>query len=302
VVARTQQPELEPRGSLLESLHKLGFSQYEARCYVGLLNQEPQTGYSVAKATGVPQPKVYEALRKLVGRGAAYEIAGDPVRFVPVAPARLLDQLEAEVSSQFSAARQAAATLVDVEPARFDLLKQLSGRDAVIDAAVSLIREAGSRVYASAGVAELADVEGPLRAAADRGTDIVVLCFGQMPFDDPRLRVYRHASTDGVLFRHHQAKHLAVIADSRATVWGLAVDGRQWTAIQTENELVIAALKGFIRHDIDLQQVFADFGPDLVRRYGQGLEGLERYRQQPARTADELSGAAGTGGRSRRTS
>ena len=43
------------RDDLVQLLHELGFSQYEARCYVGLLGQEPQTGYSVAKATGVPQ-------------------------------------------------------------------------------------------------------------------------------------------------------------------------------------------------------------------------------------------------------
>jgi len=290
VATRSAKIDTEPRTALLESLHQLGFSQYEARCYVGLLNHEPQTGYGVAKSTGVPQPKVYEALRKLVARGAAYEVKGDPVRFVPVAPARLLDSLEAAVAGQLSAARQAAASLVEPEPAQFDLLSQLSGRRAVVTAAASLIGGAQARVYISAGEAELADVEEPLRAAADRGTDIVVLCFGQLPFDDHRFRVYRHASTDGAVFRHHQARHLAVIADSRAAVWGLAVDGHQWTAIQTGNDLVIAALKGFIRHDIDLQQVFADFGPELIRRYGQGLEGLERYRQQPTAGAPRSAG------------
>lgn len=277
--ARTAPPEPGPRAALLESLHELGFSQYEARCYVGLLNSEPQTGYSVAKATGVPQPKVYEALRKLVTRGAAYEVTGDPVRFIPVAPARLLDQLEADVSSQLSAARKAAASLADLPPTQVEVMTQLAGRPAVIRAAAALIREASARVYLSAGAAEIADLAGPLRAAADRGTDVVMLCFGPPPFDDPRMHVYRHASTEGTIVRRHQARHLAVIADSRATVWGLAVDGHQWTALQTGSELVIAALKGFIRHDIDLQQVFADFGPELVRRYGPGLEGLERYRQ-----------------------
>ena len=285
----------EPRAALLESLHQLGFSQYEARCYVGLLNSEPQTGYSVAKATGVPQPKVYEALRKLVARGAAYELKGDPARFVPVDPVRLLDQLEAEVSGQFSAAREAAASLADAAPAEVDPLVQLSGRAAVINAAAGLVSQASARVYLSAGPAEIADLEEQLRAAADRGTGVVVLCFGQMPFDDPRLHVYRHASTEGALIRHHQARHLAVIADSQATVWGLAVDGRRWTAIQSGNELVIAALKGYIRHDIDLQQVYADFGPELTERYGQGLEGLERYRH-PAQ-ADTMPGTPAQRGR-----
>ena len=53
-----------------ERLTQLGFSQYEARTYVGLLMSDSATGYSVANETGVPQPKVYETLRRLVDRGA----------------------------------------------------------------------------------------------------------------------------------------------------------------------------------------------------------------------------------------
>ena len=40
-------------------LTELGFSVYEARAYVGLLGQEPMTGYALANLTGIPQPKVY---------------------------------------------------------------------------------------------------------------------------------------------------------------------------------------------------------------------------------------------------
>ena len=43
---------------------------------------------------------------------------------------------------------------------------------------------------------------------------------------------------------------------------------------------IIAAVKGFIRHDIDMQQVYADFGPQLIELYGPGLQGLEGYRRQ----------------------
>jgi HTH-type transcriptional regulator, sugar sensing transcriptional regulator len=36
-------------------LMELGFSQYEAQAYVGLLGREPLTGYALANATGIPQ-------------------------------------------------------------------------------------------------------------------------------------------------------------------------------------------------------------------------------------------------------
>jgi sugar-specific transcriptional regulator TrmB len=282
-MSRTSAVSQPPANSaLLDPLQELGFSQYEARCYVGLLNKEPQTGYSVAKITGVPQPKVYEALRKLVSRGAAFELAGSPVRFLPIPPAKLLDALESGVNQHLQEARVAAAALVDEEVPGVELLVSLQGWATIVESAVRIINQSALRIYISASVAQIGDLEVPLRDAADRGVNIVALCFGNMPFDDPRMRVYRHASTEGVIYRSHQARHLALISDSKSTLWALANDGRSWSAIESSNQLVMAALKGFIRHDIDMQQVFDDFGPELIDRYGPGLEALERYRQFPA--------------------
>jgi sugar-specific transcriptional regulator TrmB len=41
---------------VIAALTELGFSQYEARTYAGLIGREPMTGYAVAKETLVPQP------------------------------------------------------------------------------------------------------------------------------------------------------------------------------------------------------------------------------------------------------
>lgn len=271
--------------TMLAALQELGFSQYEARCYVGLLNKEPQTGYSVAKATGVPQPKVYEALRKLVSRGAAFELAGSPTRFLPTPPSALLDQLESGVAAQLSLARRAAENLVDDVSPAVEVLASMNSWPAIVRAAVRLVEEAQRRVYLSASAAQIDELAVPVRDALDRGVDVVVLCFGALPFEDERIKLYRHLSTEGVIYRSHQARHLALIVDSQSAVWALANDGRTWSAIETTSQLVIAALKGFIRHDIDMQQVFDDFGPELINRYGPGLEALERYRQVPETAA-----------------
>ena len=276
--------------ALLAPLQELGFSLYEARCYVGLLNSEPQTGYSVAKATGVPQPKVYEALRKLVTRGAAYELAGTPTRFVGAPPQVLFDQLESKVEATIDSARRAALEFVDEAAPSVDPLLVLRDWPAVVRSAASAIESATRRLYVSATAAQLKDLGEQLRAALDRGVDVIVLCFGAMPFQDERIRLFRHLSTEGVIYRSHQARHLAVLADSQRAVWALANDGRAWSAIETTNALVIAALKGFLRHDIDVQQIYDDFGPELVQRYGPGLEALERYRQPPPSDAPKVRG------------
>src|SRR5438105_11924270 len=88
-----------------ERLMRLGFSQYEARTYVGLLMAEGSTGYSVANETGVPQPKVYETLRRLVDRGAAVQSGVRPARYVAVPPQALLEGLAEDFRERLDAAR-----------------------------------------------------------------------------------------------------------------------------------------------------------------------------------------------------
>ena len=78
----------ESAPSIAPRLTQLGFSQYEARTYVGLLMSEGATGYSVANDTGVPQPKVYETLRWLVQRGAAVLTSERPGCFEPLPATR----------------------------------------------------------------------------------------------------------------------------------------------------------------------------------------------------------------------
>ena len=69
---------------VIAALAELGFSQYEARTYAGLIGREPMTGYAIAKDTLVPQPKVYETLGRLVERGAVQQVSGSPAKFVAI--------------------------------------------------------------------------------------------------------------------------------------------------------------------------------------------------------------------------
>lgn len=299
VNAASRAPATET-SDLVQALHELGFSQYEAKCYVGLMAAEPQTGYRVSKATGVPQPKVYETLRKLVSRGVVRELAGDPTLFSAIPPEALLDQLEGTFERRLEDARESVKAIAGANlPSDMEYVERFDRHEDVVRAAVECLTAATRRVYLSASSQELTALKPAITAATERDVDVVVLAFGRKKVALGKARVFHHASTDGALFRHHQARHIALVVDSRQTVNAVAADGTLWRAIRTSSEPVIAAVKGFIRHDIDLQQVFADFGPQLLEAYGPGLQALESYRQdQPSALMDDV--AIDTDGASRR--
>lgn len=286
---RTDESSANASDRLSEALSSLGFSSYEARCYAGLLANEPQTGYGVAKITGVPQPKVYEALRKLVQRGAAEQIDGERTLFRVVPPGDLLDSITRTLERTVRMAKDAADELQQGRPAVAPMPGQvgivLNTREVVVSAARQMIGEAVRRVYVSASSDELGQLMGDLSAAVERGVDVIVLDFARRPVQRPGMRVFHHSSTENSIYRHHQALHVTLVADSAAAINAISVDATRWEGVRTGSPALIAAIKGLIKHDIDLQQIYRDFAPMLVDAYGHGLQELEIYRREDAADA-----------------
>jgi HTH-type transcriptional regulator, sugar sensing transcriptional regulator len=276
------------------ALTELGFSQYEAKTYTGLIGREPMTGYAIAKDTLVPQPKVYETLGRLVERGAVMRLGGSPVKFVAVPPDRVLGQLERTF-------RQRLAT-VELEVSRMHrdggvvqelrLLRETRSWITVVGAAKTLIGNAADRIYVSGHAGYLDALADEIQAADRRGVRVDVLCFGEPPFALRGGVVIRHSSTDGVVYRHHQARHLALTCDNTAALWALAPEGDKWEGVWADDDPLLTALvKGFIRHDIFGQRMFRDFSPEMVARYGPGLEGLfERHLPETGEAAAPAPG------------
>ena len=79
-------------------LENLGFSAYEARAYLGLLQESPINGYQLSKLTGIPRSRVYETLERLTSKGYAVPFQTDPVQYAPLS----VDELQLRLKEQFS--------------------------------------------------------------------------------------------------------------------------------------------------------------------------------------------------------
>ncbi|GGY33160.1 TrmB family transcriptional regulator [Streptomyces djakartensis] len=259
----------------VEQLTELGFSQYEARAYVGLLGSEPMTGYALANRTGIPQPKVYETLRRLEEKDAVVRVGDNPARFLAVPSDQLLAQVDAGFRARVAESRRSLAEVSQGQAnQRAHVLPSLSDWESVAATASGILRRATQHVYLSAHADQLTPLEADISDAQDRGVRFDILCFGPSPVTVHNGRTVQHTSTEGVLYRHHQARHLAVVADNHDTLWALAPDGHDWAAAVINDPLFTAVVKGYIRHDLYVQQIYADFPDELRTRYGPGLQHL----------------------------
>lgn len=274
-------------------LVQLGFSTYEARTYVGLLTTGTATGYAVANATGVPQPKVYETLRRLADRGAAVQIAGHPVRWSAVAPETLLESLETDFTDRLGAARDDLARLASADaPAVPTTLWHRNGRAEILDCARRFLAEASTHVYLSGQGGTLGELSEAITAAAERGVEFTTLHFGDLPFPAPRGRSFRHSTTDAVLRPSARAQHLALVVDSRYALWAVARDGRSWEGLDADDPLLASAVKGYVRHDVFVQRMYGEMPTELEFRFGPGLLQLADMSSHTTEPADGPTGAS----------
>ncbi|MFC8511829.1 TrmB family transcriptional regulator [Streptomyces sp. NPDC057257] len=258
-----------------DQLVELGFSQYEARAYIGLLGQEPLTGYALANLTGIPQPKVYETLRRLAEKRAVVQIGSDPARFVAVPAEYLLSQLDTDFRRRLAEVKVGLAELGRGSGGEeLRVLRSPRSWAAIARHAGALLDAAERHVYLSAHADQLDELAPAVRRADEREVRLDVLCFGRVDLELTHGRLLRHASTDGMVYRHHQARQVALVADGQHTLWALAADGTQWDAVVAADPLLAAAVKGYVRHDLYLQEIYADFPEQLEAAYGPGLDKL----------------------------
>jgi sugar-specific transcriptional regulator TrmB len=280
---------------VVDKLVALGFSQYEARTYVGLAGQPAMTGYALSNATQVPQPKVYETLRRLEEKRAVVKISDHPTRFVAIEPAQLLEQLEERFRVQLEDARQGLSEIADGGVEDIHIFEGARDWPAIARLATEAIANASRHVYISGHGQQLDQLQSQLEAAAARGVQLDVLSFGETRLMLERGRLLTHSSTDGVIYRHHQARHLALVVDNSLSLWALAPSGQDWTSMTGRDPLLTAVIKGYIRHDTYVQQIYEDFRESLDARYGPGLEALISRTDGSAPVPSEAEPAVGGG-------
>jgi sugar-specific transcriptional regulator TrmB len=85
---------------MVTRLMQFGFTNYEAKAYLALLQKHPAIGYEVSKIARIPTAKIYETLARLQKKGAVYCSASQPTLYLPEDPKTLIGRLEREFSER----------------------------------------------------------------------------------------------------------------------------------------------------------------------------------------------------------
>lgn len=240
-----------------DALKALGFSGYEARVYLTLLQGGTLTGYEVAKASGIPRANVYAVIEHLLQRGVILPVdAAATARYAAVPPQELLRHLAAEQQRAVHTARSALRAFA-ARPVP-EAVYNLKG-EALLTAARQLIDGCRRRLLVAVQPTEAAALALPLRQARDRGVEITTLCLeacerecGGCQGDIRRLALAPAA--DG--------RWLLLVADQAQTLIAERGDGHG-QALLTRQPLVVELAASYILQSLTLALI----GSELASRF-----------------------------------
>lgn len=245
-----------------ESLQALGFSEYEARAYVGLLRFGPLNGYELAKRTGLPRANVYEVLARLEERGAVLRSATPGgLRYRAVDPEELLARLRDATERRLERARQALRRVTP--PPEDAWLWNLEGYAAVLDHARAQVEGAQRHLWIALSPPEAAALQASVARAEGRGVRVVTLCLDACgtPCGGCRGTVHRYRVPP-----ERDARWLVVVTDDEEVFAAEVTSPDRAHGVRARNRLLVELVAWYMRYSVALGRALEEAGvpPDRM--------------------------------------
>jgi|GEM_PF-741869 sugar-specific transcriptional regulator TrmB len=259
--------------SLIETLQQLGFTQYEAQCYLGLLRQHPLNGSQLSMVCGVPRSMVYQTLNRLEEKAAVVRLSspeGEPQQYEPVAPTLVIAHLSAQFQAACEQAEQEFKAFVQTPPA--EVVLNIVGVDDILRRAVTLIRHAQRHISLMGGSPELSVLEADLREATARGVSARIVSIGTAPAVDGQIATFFGENVSA------PTRFLLVIADTALVLIATFPPTTKATAILTENAILVRLLQAFLNTEYYITRLSNQKPAQIREMLSQVLEPEDRAR------------------------
>ena len=252
----------------VDALNNMGLTVYEAKTYLTLLQKHPSHGHEISRRSGVPGPKIYETLSRMVQKGLVAVLNTDPQMYSPLPYREFLTRK----SNEFQVTEQLlAANLEKISMPAVDItLWQLTNHDVLIAKARDLIDGAKKAVLTSMWPPQGRLLEKSLAAARQRGVAIVSIQFEQEVIEVGK--VFRHVQVDTVYDRH--SGELTMVVDESVGLFMSRPPDREWNGFWTTNPGVVKLMTNYIRHDIYSNKLIYRFEKAVKEEFGEQLQEL----------------------------
>jgi len=225
-------------------LKDLGFSQYEAACYMSLVASHPMNGSQLSKLSGIARSRIYDVLRNLTAKGYVIEVA--PGQYAPLPSDELIRRLKRSFNANIRSLEREIAKASQKQD--FEYVWTLTGYDNVMAKAHDMILGAQQEIYARLFPEADQRLGKQLAAAEARGVCIRYIAMGNSP-QRVDVQVTHPGRED--LIAQIGGRSFDIITDKKEALVGIFEVGNEddspinWT----RNQWFIIANRDSLRHD-----------------------------------------------------
>lgn len=263
---------MEQSELIINGLKKLGFSEYESKAYLKLLESYPVNGYALSKSSGIPRSRIYEVLKSLMEKQMVFEqIKEKSTLYTPVEPDVFLKRVRLEFEDIFSGVADYTNEVYD-KHGNNEHLVVVNGRRNIVDFITLLIKSASKRIALSIWEEELQELLPELSKAASRGVALRGIYLGENnPFSTlvPHRRLKRY-------MEQKKQRHIYVIIDGETVLSGIVSKGEASKATWTRDEGFVEIAEDYIAHDLVVNLFSGSLSDSEYRKFEAFSEDVHR--------------------------
>jgi sugar-specific transcriptional regulator TrmB len=226
------------------NLKDLGFSQYEAACYMALVGNHPVNGSQLSKNSGIARSRIYDVLRNLIAKGYVIEVNAG--QYAPLPGDEVIRRLKRNFDNNITAFEdqiEAASQKDD-----FEFVWTITGYENVMEKAIEMIQQAKKEIYVRLFPQANLHLDKYLTQADKRGVKIRYIAMGKIPKKfDVQVIHPDHDNLQEII----GGRSLEVITDKSEALVGIFGTNKEDSSPinWTKNQWFIVANRDSLRHD-----------------------------------------------------
>lgn len=259
---------------IMNQMKQLGFSEYESKAYLNLLEEYPLNGYALSKKSGIPRSRIYEVLKNLIEKQLVFEQEDEKNKlYYPVDPDIFIKKVRAHYDGLFSNISEFTGKIYK-EKKQDDRLVVIKGRENIIGFLNLLIRGAEKRIAISIWENEIKELQSELTKSIERGVVLRGIYFGRKtPFDTlvPHRRLDRYIA-------EKKERYISIVVDGTHTISGVVSRGEDSKVTWTRDEGFIEITEDYIAHDLAVNQYSASLTGEAYEKFEEFIDNVhDRY-------------------------
>ena len=260
---------LKNKEKILETLNEFGFSKYEAKAYLALLQKSDISAYEISKMSTVPQSKIYETVKKLTSKGLAVAKGSNPVKYSPLPIDEFLKRYKNNMEKSIDFLKD---SLHDINPQpSIDYMWHLEEKDEILNKAKKMIKNAEEKISLEIWDEQFKLLKNELKEAEKKDIEIIIIYYGDKLEDIGEMYFHEmegmHDSADQV------GQWLTLNVDGKESLF-VTFKEIEAQAVWTQNKSFMLLAETMIAHDIYIAELYNEFRDEINKKFGRNLKEL----------------------------